>query len=761
VKRETRLLVLLLLLAFGLRLWGLADHNIWWDEGVGAYLARLPVAELLNWAAHDVHPPLHYLILRAWWLVTGDGEYLLRFPSVMAGTLGVALLYRLGRALGGRRAGLVAALFLALSRFSITWSQEIRMYIWAATFGTAALWMAARFWRRGDWRSWAGYAVAVAASLWTLYLTAVVPLAASVGFLVLWLRRGRPRRLLVKWAAAQLAAVGLILPWLAYSLGRMPTWSSAEPVSPLEFLRLYATMLAVGVPVNVETYWLPTVVSLAILAVGLVCVWRGKRSADQTAAFGAMLAGVVLPALIVFVFALPIEIPFGRLLAPRYFLPLAVCFYALLGWGLASLAQRLRWTASLAIGLAISVTLLGLVSLYPGRARRDDLVSLTAALKAHRGANDAVLLHTDKDWPLFAAQYAGGWQGVPYGAAIDQTGVDALLAPLWSQSQAVWLVTTPDAQRLDPTGLVRAWLEERAEAAATWSFAENELAIYARVPGRAEVLHDLAPGFTVPDDVSRELAPGVTLLGSWLGLPRYLVGDTAHLLLFWNQAPAGEVRVGVLGSVEKWLTAGPPQAASAGVTRQQIDLPLTPDLTPGSYCLRVCLGQLCAEGIGCFDLVRRTTAPAVAPGDVGHPVDVRLGEAINLLGYELTDGPVEPGGTVELTLFWQAEDVIEERYKGFTHLVGEVWNESSGNFLWGQVDSEPLNYQAPTTIWVPGQVIADSYRIPVAPGAPAGVYTLEVGLYGLVDGGRLPVFDSSGERVGDSVTLAQVEVQDP
>jgi sorbitol-specific phosphotransferase system component IIC len=595
----------------------------------------------------------------------------------------------------------------------------------------------------------------------TLYLAVVVPLVASLAFLLVWLRRGRPLRELAYWIGAQLAAAALLLPWLLLSAGRMPTWSSAEPVSLLEFLRLYVVMLAVGVPVNVEAYLVPALGSLAILLAGLAALIRARRTARQTAGMWMLVLGVVLPALIVFVFALPIEIPFGRLLAPRYFLPLAVCFYALLAWGLSALARRRQGLAWLGAALVVSSALLGLASLYPGRARRDDLVSLAGALAAHRRPDDAVLLHTDKDWPLFAAQYAGEWSGVPYGAPLDEGAVDRLLQKAWERAEAVWLVTTPDAQRADPASLVRGWLERRAEAMASWSFAESDLAVYARTPGRAAALYDLAPGSAVPDNVSRELAPGVTLLGSWLGLPRYLVGDTAHLFLYWEDLPADEIAVSVSGAVEKAVGEPPPPAASTGATLQQVDLPLTPDLPPGGYCLSVCAADGCVHDVACFDLVRRGAGSVAALGDIGHLLDVRLGASIVLLGYDLDGAVVEPGGTVELTLYWQAAEIVERRYKVFTHIVGETWNASTGDFLWGQVDSEPVNSQVPTTVWAPGQVIADSYQIPLADDAPAGEYAIVVGLYGLVDGARLPVFDSGGAQAGDSVTLAQVEVRAP
>lgn len=115
---------------------------------------------------------------------------------------------------------------------------------------------------------------------------------------------------------------------------------------------------------------------------------------------------------------------------------------------------------------------------------------------------------------------------------------------------------------------------------------------------------------------------------------------------------------------------------------------------------------------------------------------------------------------MDLTLYWQADAPLTARYKTFTHVLGEVWNAANGNFIWGQVDGEPVEGQAPTTTWMPGAIIADRYRIPVAADAPPGSYRLEVGLYGLVDGLRLPVLDAAGQPLGDALTLGTVRVND-
>ena len=252
MKYERPLVALVLLLAFALRVWGLDDRNIWWDEGLVAWAARLPAAAIVDWTARDVHPPLYFLLQRLWWLVVGDGEFVMRYTSVLVGTAGVALIYLLGRTMGGPLAGLLAALFLAISSFAVSWSQEMRMYIGASAVATAALWAALRYWQTGRWRYWGLYVAATAAGLWLLYLSVSVLIIANLAFLWVWTGRRPPLPVVLRWAAAQALVLLLYLPWLAYALPRMPSWSTAEPFTLAFFMQLYATTLAVGVSVNLE-----------------------------------------------------------------------------------------------------------------------------------------------------------------------------------------------------------------------------------------------------------------------------------------------------------------------------------------------------------------------------------------------------------------------------------------------------------------------------------------------------------------------------
>ncbi len=61
-------------------------------------------------------------------------------------------------------------------------------------------------------------------------------------------------------------------------------------------------------------------------------------------------------------------------------------------------------------------------------------------------------------------------------------------------------------------------------------------------------------------------------------------------------------------------------------------------------------------------------APVVAPQLTG--LDYRFGAAIQLIGYQLEQTTVQPGGTVDLTLHWRASEPVNGRYTLFNQVIG-------------------------------------------------------------------------------------------
>ena len=768
-RRDLWLLTLLLILAFGLRIAGLAAHNIWWDEGIGVWLARMPAWEIVQWTAGDVHPPIYYLLLRGWRLLAGEGAYVLRFPSALFSLLTVAVIYRLGRELDGSATGLMAALLLTLSRFAVGWAQEIRMYSLAALWSTGALYAALRWWRRPNARAWWGYVATTTASLLTLYLTAPVPLVANLGFAVVWQRRGRKRRPLIRWLMAQVAVLAVVLPWLAYALPRMHSWESDSSFSPSFFVKLYTVMLTVGSPLDLERYLPWAVAVVAVMFGGLIAArasWR--RLPAQTGGLVMLLSGLLLPALFVYAVSLPtFGFIYARPLVPRYLLPLSACFYALLAWAVVALLRAQPWLGRVALALVVAVAASGLWSFYPGRARRDDYAAIALALEAHRRPEDAVVLYVDRDWPIFVAHYPGDRRDISYGAALDDAAADAFLAPLWEASEALWLVTTPEALQADPRQTVPRWLDARAVASETVIAGENSLTFYARTEARAELRPAVVSNFTPPIRIGCDVGAGGHLAGASIPLPRYRTGDTLHLALTWAPPPDQVVTVEIDGPAQRSFDQAPPAPIAgrdqAHAIRQQFSIPIAPDLPGGRYQVTARVSDNGPRvSIGTFAVIQGAAGAEVNVAEIPHQVDYQFGSQIHLIGYKLSESTVAPGEAIGLTLYWQTDAVISERYKVFTHLLGEVYNADTDNFLWGQQDNEPVNGQSPTTRWQPGAIIVDPYHIPVDPDAPPGRYRLEVGLYGLIDGQRLPVTGGSADQIhNDAVILTEIEVRVP
>jgi hypothetical protein len=142
---------------------------------------------------------------------------------------------------------------------------------------------------------------------------------------------------------------------------------------------------------------------------------------------------------------------------------------------------------------------------------------------------------------------------------------------------------------------------------------------------------------------------------------------------------------------------------------------------------------------------------APEPEEPTVPLDARFGEHIRLRGYALVGDSPTPGGILPATLFWETQTAIPEPYKVTVQLL-----DGAGQLV-AQHDTEPGDGLTPTTIWEPGQVLADRQGVPLPADLAPGRYTLVVGLYHVATGERLPV-TLSDASLGDHLILEQVEV---
>ena len=101
-------------------------------------MSRFPLAELIERTAADVHPPLYYLLLKAWTLVFGDSPAAMRSLSALFSVLTILAVYQTVRQANPQAtvyarprltgAALFIAALVAFSVFQIRYGWEARMY---------------------------------------------------------------------------------------------------------------------------------------------------------------------------------------------------------------------------------------------------------------------------------------------------------------------------------------------------------------------------------------------------------------------------------------------------------------------------------------------------------------------------------------------------------------------------------------------------------------------------------------------------------
>jgi hypothetical protein len=178
--------------------------------------------------------------------------------------------------------------------------------------------------------------------------------------------------------------------------------------------------------------------------------------------------------------------------------------------------------------------------------------------------------------------------------------------------------------------------------------------------------------------------------------------------------------------------------------------------------------------LGLADMRRRTQNSAVSSsrevamssvgkacrdgmGDLEVPVNV--GNALQLLGYELRTPTAVPGGTLELVTLWRATDPEPFQPEDLANVNLEPVLFVHALDATGGLLAQEDRLDAPAWDWQKGDVIAQSHRVLLPRDLASGLVNLEVGVYRRADLRRLPVLVDD-HVVGDSVFFSPVDVKE-
>jgi 4-amino-4-deoxy-L-arabinose transferase-like glycosyltransferase len=511
VRRQNTAL-LILLLAFGLRMACLQSRALWYDEAFAVLYASLSPAQMVygtvtpvtGAGAADVHPLLYYFLLHGWMGLAGRSPLTVRFLSVGLGMLTVAILWRLAAWCFDRRTGLAVGLLAAVNPFHVAYSQEARMYALLGLAAVTATWGLLRALENSRSREvirhspfairhspfivhWSLFIVAAALTLYAHNLGVFVLLALNL----LVVARRRWWRCLPALLLADLAALALFGPWLVGvlpgQLGFVGRGYWLSPPGVEEVIR--AVMFPVLTFYEPAPLWLLGLgffTSLLLLVLLILRVWRTRSRA------GWLLLLCWTPVLLLLLIS-----QWRPIYLERALLPSALFYLVAVGWLLTrgGLPRPLR--LGLTVLLAVSIVgSLGMHYTYAGFPR-PPFQEAAAYLQTHVEPA-GVVVHTNKltyfpmryyapDLPcVFLADPPGSPQDTLAYPTQEALGIFATLTITEAVGQAgqVWLVYFPremeEVQALGTEHPALAWLEGRFVEARQERFSDLVVTLYRR-----------------------------------------------------------------------------------------------------------------------------------------------------------------------------------------------------------------------------------------------------------------------------------------
>lgn len=191
-------LLILTCIAAVLRFRMLGQEILLHDEAFSWRLASLSLRDILSCTANDVHPPLHYMLLKYWTIVWGDSQLAMRSLSAIIGCLSVPVAYLTYLATAqffrnlpslelpstDRLGALVGSALLAVHCLQVVAGRTSRMYCLGVFFALLSNYcLCNAFTSRCSRRLWwVSYAIVTAAFLYTHYF-ALYSIASQVTFI--------------------------------------------------------------------------------------------------------------------------------------------------------------------------------------------------------------------------------------------------------------------------------------------------------------------------------------------------------------------------------------------------------------------------------------------------------------------------------------------------------------------------------------------------------------------------------------------------
>jgi 4-amino-4-deoxy-L-arabinose transferase-like glycosyltransferase len=158
--------------------------------------------------------------------------------------------------------------------------------------------------------------------------------------------------------------------------------------------------------------------------------------------------------------------------------------------------------------------------------------------------------------------------------------------------------------------------------------------------------------------------------------------------------------------------------------------------------------------------IARAYEPPLKLVEAETPTDTQttylvFGDLARLYAFDVSPHRLAAGETATVRLCWRALSTTPIDYSVFVHVLGPA------NSIVGGRETYPGLGAFATSLWQVGDSFCDEYSVPISRDAPGpAIYGVEVGMFDLATGERLPAADGAGNRI-DLVLVDRLKVIGP
>ncbi|MBV9595601.1 MAG: glycosyltransferase family 39 protein [Chloroflexi bacterium] len=291
-------------------------------------------------------------------------------------------------------------------------------------------------------------------------------------------------------------------------------------------------------------------------------------------------------------------------------------------------------------------------------------------------------------------------------------------------------------------------------ALATWRGARTDrvpVSTIALSPASADAATPLPPDMRAVEGPGVR-GGGLELLASRPLPPEAAIGSPLRLGLLWRataDAPgAKQLRVLLVGGNGEVVQdtglpllggrVSPGSLHAGNVVRDEESLVVDPRALAESVSVEVALDDSEELRLGTLNLTGR----AHVLDDSGQAPLATFGRAMELLSASVEPASVSGPDKVLVRLRWRTAAPMSTAYTVFVHVL-----DPSGQQVVAQRDAQPQDGNAPTTGWLVGEALDDTYTVQLPAGLAAGEYPIEVGAYDARSGARLTLANGDNRLI--------------